>query len=87
MNFQAPEGRKSRVAERQGRELEKLIYTTPPMHSRFLCCYNNAYSDGIMSPMNDEKLVIKKKYCIYFTDFFGELTGIYTIWDTVDTGG
>lgn len=43
------------------------------MHSRFLCCYNSAYSDGIMSPMNDEKLVIKKKYCIHFTDFLGSL--------------
>lgn len=56
--------------EGYGRELEKLIYTTPPMHSRLLCCYKNAYSDGAMSPMNDEKLVIKKN-CIHFTDFLG----------------
>lgn len=35
----------------------RLMHTTP-MHCRFLHYYKNAYSSGIMSPVNEKKTVI-----------------------------
>lgn len=87
MNFQAPVGRKSRAVEGQGGELGRLMHTTP-MHGRFLCYYKNAYSNGVTSPVNEEKSVIKKKKKkrsagsalrdLLF--FFFKHTGIYAIY-------
>lgn len=57
--------RKSRVMEGQGSESDKLIYTTPPMHCKFLCYYKQAYSDEIMAPMNHEKLVKEILHPLY----------------------
>lgn len=51
--------------EGQGSESDKLIYTTPPMHCKFLCYYKQAYSDETMAPMNHEKLVKEILHPLY----------------------
>lgn len=47
------------AAQREMHSRLKGIHTTP-MHGRFLCYYKNAYSNGVMSPVNEEKPIITK---------------------------